>query len=179
MSQVPEGTEIPASFDPSTSTDIERLDVPMQQKQFLISPPPSPPVGWEQAVEDAPVINHALAEALQRLQDTCGRVDVPVVVHPSENGLPTVLVIDYCDNTADDGMARRRVRSPLSTPWGSHTSRPAKELPITSRPPDRPEGQHHHHHAVELVPAGKKISPAALPLWVVQALRDSETAPPQ
>ena len=145
----------------------------MQQKQFLISPPPSPPVGWEQSVEDAPVINHALAEALQRLQETCGRVDVPVVVHPSENGLPTVLVIDYCDEKADDDAARRPVRSKHHHVDSLGINRPTKELPITARPPDRYEG-----HAPELVPAGTKVNPAALPLWVVQALRSGE-APSQ
>ncbi|BFZ64470.1 hypothetical protein YB2330_005616 [Saitoella coloradoensis] len=37
-----------------TSSHKDELEVPGREKQFLISPPPSPPVGWTSREEDAP-----------------------------------------------------------------------------------------------------------------------------
>ena len=41
--------------------------VPRLEKQWLISPPPSPPVGWKPILEDPPVVNVELVEALMGL----------------------------------------------------------------------------------------------------------------
>ena len=41
--------------------------VPIAEKQWLISPPPSPPVGWAPIREDPPVYNESLVEALMGL----------------------------------------------------------------------------------------------------------------
>jgi hypothetical protein len=43
------------------------LKPPENTKAFLISPPASPPVGWESAYEDPPVINLNLITALSKL----------------------------------------------------------------------------------------------------------------
>ena len=47
------------------------LDLPPLTKQFLISPPASPPVGWEQSDEStpsAPCVDFSLVTALASLQ---------------------------------------------------------------------------------------------------------------
>jgi len=46
------------------------LSIPERTKQFLISPPTSPPVGWEQ-IEEAkpqPIVDFSLVTALAKLQ---------------------------------------------------------------------------------------------------------------
>ncbi len=43
------------------------LQPPENDKAFLISPPSSPPVGWEQVHEDPPVVNLELLAALSKL----------------------------------------------------------------------------------------------------------------
>jgi len=43
------------------------LHVPPVTRQFLISPPASPPVGWEQPREDRPVVDYDLIAAMAQL----------------------------------------------------------------------------------------------------------------
>lgn len=43
------------------------LKLPALEKQFLISPPCSPPVGWEQSRESEPVVNFELLSRLASL----------------------------------------------------------------------------------------------------------------
>lgn len=43
------------------------LHVPPLERQFLISPPASPPVGWEQPKEDKPVVDYELIAAMASL----------------------------------------------------------------------------------------------------------------
>ena len=38
-------------------TTMDTLAVPDLEKQWLISPPPSPPIGWEPKKEDPPIVN--------------------------------------------------------------------------------------------------------------------------
>ena len=56
--------QVPPLYDtPEKST----LNPPKLEKQFLISPPASPPVGWEPITEHEPVINYELIHAMMSL----------------------------------------------------------------------------------------------------------------
>eukprot|EP00731_Ephydatia_muelleri_P038530 Em0795g3a len=44
------------------------LEIPKRTMQFLISPPASPPVGWDQTSETSPCVDYTLVTALAKLQ---------------------------------------------------------------------------------------------------------------
>ncbi|VVD00487.1 protein sarah [Leptidea sinapis] len=52
---------------PVTPISIKNLKPPAPVKQFLISPPASPPVGWEPREEGEPIVNDELLAALASL----------------------------------------------------------------------------------------------------------------
>lgn len=52
---------------PVTPVSNTNLKPPAPVKQFLISPPASPPAGWEPAEENEPLVNHDLLAALASL----------------------------------------------------------------------------------------------------------------
>lgn len=64
---------------------------PPPTKQFLISPPASPPVGWEQTLESHPVIDYDLLAAVATL-DTSR----PYEFHRSVEDTPSI-VVHLCD----------------------------------------------------------------------------------
>jgi hypothetical protein len=122
----------------------EHLNLPDAGKLFFISPPPSPPHGWEMKLEDAPnkqVHAEDLAEALAKLRQK-PRNDFPtspvsdggdsegrprsgsstMIYDPKEHGnspgLPAIEV------TGDDDISPIEQEKPIL----AHTSRPPIEL---------------------------------------------------
>ena len=56
--------------------DHQRLAPPKPKKLMLISPPSSPPDGWEQAPENNPAINYELVAALAGMSDDAGEIEL-------------------------------------------------------------------------------------------------------
>ncbi len=125
---------------PMNPTD-QHLPLPQSDKLFFISPPPSPPMGWEMRNEDAPntlVHPEDLAEALAKLHARPNDADSPdsefgpssitrrrtgstvVVYHPEDHGdsleLPAISVEDTTETpellTPD---AMEGVEGPIAT----------------------------------------------------------------
>ena len=67
----------PQILSPCTDEDAY-LHVPPLEKQFLISPPASPPVGWEQPKEDKPVVDYDLLTAMASLSP--GKINKDYIV---------------------------------------------------------------------------------------------------
>ncbi|CEJ91604.1 Putative Calcipressin-like protein [[Torrubiella] hemipterigena] len=131
---------------PINQNKADHLALPDAGKLFFISPPPSPPHGWEMRLEDAPnKLVHAedLAEALAKLNSGKPEpvFDGPVtptsaadgnrsrsstlIYRPEDNGcspdLPAVFVEDMTDEP--------EAMSPLDArPIMAHTARPPVEL---------------------------------------------------
>jgi hypothetical protein len=124
------------------------LELPDAGKLFFISPPPSPPHGWEMRMEDAPnKLVHAedLADALAKLHHQApqpmeispispvdgGSVRTrsrssTLIYQPQEHGgspnLPAISVDDMTDSPIE--------MSPADRPLMAHTSRPPVELMV-------------------------------------------------
>lgn len=88
----------------------KHLQLPAPVKQFLISPPSSPPVGWEPRDESDPLINYDLIAALANL--TPG---MPHELHAGSDNQPGI-VVHVCDETGSSSSHMK--------PTIMHTSRP-------------------------------------------------------
>lgn len=142
------GERLKVYFGQPTSVEVrdEHLALPDAGKLFFISPPPSPPHGWEMRLEDAPnTLVHAedLAEALAKLHHRPNPVDSPVTptdgggVIPGRRSRSSTLVFQPSKDEGDAGMPAVVVEdmtdepeqlSPLEKPILAHTSRPPVEL---------------------------------------------------
>lgn len=72
---------------PVTPISTKNLQPPAPVKQFLISPPPSPPCGWEPREEGEPIINHDLIMALSHLSPGESHE-----LHPPTESQPAIIV---------------------------------------------------------------------------------------
>jgi hypothetical protein len=68
----------PIDAHDSSVSSSQYLLPPKPEKQFLISPPSSPPAGWESVNEKQPAINYDLITAITNL--TPGLYDVKALV---------------------------------------------------------------------------------------------------
>ncbi|XP_008553119.1 protein sarah [Microplitis demolitor] len=91
---------------PVTPIDLEdqHLHPPALTKQFLISPPASPPVGWEPRPEDEPLVNHDLLAAIANLSPGESHE-----LHPGGSGQPGIIV-HVCENAATNPPNRAPIQ---------------------------------------------------------------------
>ncbi|XP_076236093.1 RRM_RCAN_like domain containing protein Sra [Calliopsis andreniformis] len=80
---------------PVTPIDAEdqHLQPPALTKQFLISPPASPPIGWEPKEENEPLVNHDLLAAIANLSAGGSHE-----LHPGGSGQPGI-VVHVCETS--------------------------------------------------------------------------------
>jgi len=145
------GERVKVYFGQPTSTEIkdEHLPLPDAGKLFFISPPPSPPHGWEMKLEGAPnkqVHAEDLAEALAKLHHR-PQPDIPaspisdgeidgrrqrsgsstMIYNPSDHGdspnLPAIAVEDLTTEPEQISPVEDGQRRVMA-----HTSRPPVEL---------------------------------------------------
>uniref|UniRef100_A0A3Q2Z4V0 Regulator of calcineurin 1 n=1 Tax=Hippocampus comes TaxID=109280 RepID=A0A3Q2Z4V0_HIPCM len=94
------GKEMRLYFAQSVHIGSPRLEPPKPEKQFLISPPASPPVGWEQSQDAMPVVNYDLLCAISKL----GPGD-KYELHTATPTTPSV-VVHVCQEELGDSSAR-------------------------------------------------------------------------
>ncbi|KAK5619274.1 Calcipressin-1 [Crenichthys baileyi] len=93
------GKEMRLYFPQSVHIGSPRLEPPKPEKQFLISPPASPPVGWEQSQDATPVINYDLLCAISKLGP-----GEKYEIHTATPTTPSV-VVHVCEDEHRDGSA--------------------------------------------------------------------------
>ncbi|XP_024121021.1 calcipressin-1 isoform X2 [Oryzias melastigma] len=117
------GREMRLYFAQSVHIGSPRLEPPKPDKQFLISPPASPPVGWRQSEDATPVINYDLLCAISKLGP-----GEKYELHTATPTTPSV-VVHVCDDEHGDS----------STPDDSdqdEKSRPPRPKIVQTRRPD-------------------------------------------
>lgn len=79
----------------------EHLRPPQPEKAFLISPPASPPMGWQQTVEPPPVVNQD--ELIRKLQALQAQESTQIhEILPGTKHTPRILVVPACGGLANN-----------------------------------------------------------------------------
>lgn len=91
---------------PVTPVSNRNLQPPAPTKQFLISPPCSPPAGWQQAEECDPIVNQDLLAALANL--TPGEVHE---LHAAAESQPSIVV--HTAIVQEEDASNQKIRAVL------------------------------------------------------------------
>jgi hypothetical protein len=118
----------------SLESEVDYLKVPELEKNFLISPPGSPPIGWEPVKEDPPnaaPLADDIITALRQLELLQKPPGIEMLLHPDEGSGIAICVEDCGAETiaSEDVDWDYGESSPLRNRW---------IIPPTSLPPLRP-----------------------------------------